>query len=239
MKKNARILTAFIASLFVWCASAETAAAAGQAGKTYNVLVINFDPIFPEAGGKRQHELLSWWNDPHRLAGEFAADLEEVSGGCVRYSIAEWVDLYEMPMNTDRLSYDRGEYYSTLMAANEATHGAYWEDSRWHDWGFSFDYDYYMKLFGVYDRVDSGELDEVWIFTGPMIGAFPYETRMIGRGAYWCNSPGLEKDCRPFIVYGFNYERGVGEMLEDAGHRAESILSSIFGRPDYEKPYES
>ena len=91
-----------------------------------------------------------------------------------------------------------------------------------------------MKLFGVYDRVDSGELDEVWIFTGPMIGAFPYETRMIGRGAYWCNSPGLEKDCRPFIVYGFNYERGVGEMLEDAGHRAESILSSIFGRPDYD-----
>jgi hypothetical protein len=27
---------------------------------------------------------------------------------------------------------------------------------------------------------------------------------------------------------GFNYERGVGEMLEDLGHRAESILSKVF-----------
>jgi len=27
---------------------------------------------------------------------------------------------------------------------------------------------------------------------------------------------------------GFNYERGVGEMLEDLGHRAESILSHVF-----------
>ena len=27
---------------------------------------------------------------------------------------------------------------------------------------------------------------------------------------------------------GFNYERGVGEMLEDMGHRAESILTKVF-----------
>jgi hypothetical protein len=29
---------------------------------------------------------------------------------------------------------------------------------------------------------------------------------------------------------GFNYERGVGEMLENLGHRAESILSRVFQR---------
>ena len=33
---------------------------------------------------------------------------------------------------------------------------------------------------------------------------------------------------RRFVIMGFNYERGVGEMLEDLGHRAESILSYRF-----------
>jgi hypothetical protein len=29
---------------------------------------------------------------------------------------------------------------------------------------------------------------------------------------------------------GFNYERGVGEMLEDFGHRTESIMAKVFER---------
>jgi hypothetical protein len=53
---------------------------------------------------------------------------------------------------------------------------------------------------------------------------------MAGRGGYWCNSPALPRvTCsKIFIMMGFNYERGVGEMLEDFGHRAESILAHVF-----------
>ena len=56
---------------------------------------------------------------------------------------------------------------------------------------------------------------------------------MAGRGAYECNSdpvPGV--DCpRIFVIMGFNYERGVGEMLEDFGHRTESIMTHVVGAP--------
>ena len=55
---------------------------------------------------------------------------------------------------------------------------------------------------------------------------------MIGRGADFCNSnPGEGISCgRRCVVMGFNYQRGVGEMLESFGHRAESMLARAFGR---------
>ncbi|MEK6587914.1 MAG: hypothetical protein AABY97_03635, partial [Chloroflexota bacterium] len=58
-----------------------------------------------------------------------------------------------------------------------------------------------------------------------------YESRMAGPGSFWCNSPPLEgwgEARRRFVVMGFNYERGVGEMLESFGHRTESILAKAF-----------
>jgi hypothetical protein len=57
---------------------------------------------------------------------------------------------------------------------------------------------------------------------------------MGGPGAFWCNSPplsGTERFSRRFVVMGFNYERGVGEMLENFGHRTESIMRQVFERP--------
>jgi len=35
---------------------------------------------------------------------------------------------------------------------------------------------------------------------------------------------------------GFNYERGVGEMLEDYGHRTGSIMSHVYGGWDHRAP---
>ena len=42
-----------------------------------------------------------------------------------------------------------------------------------------------------------------------------WESTMAGKGAYDCNSPPVPGvDCpRIFVMMGFNYERGVGEML--------------------------
>jgi hypothetical protein len=54
---------------------------------------------------------------------------------------------------------------------------------------------------------------------------------MAGPGAFWCNAPALKgtEHCRKrFVIMGFNFERGVGEMLEDLGHRAESIMTRVF-----------
>ncbi len=202
-----------------------------------NVVVICFDPVFDVAEGKKCHELMDWWSDPKRLAEQFISEMEEVSHGNARYRITEWIDLDEMPKTVIGQAYDIDEYYETLMAANEAEAGAYWNDGRWHDWGYSFDYDAYLTRYNVYERVNSGEIDDVWFFSGPMAGVTIDIFKVIGRGAYLYRAAGMEAECRPFAVYGFNYERGVEAMMDDAGIRAVAILSSEFGEPDYSKNY--
>jgi len=78
------------------------------------------------------------------------------------------------------------------------------------------------------ERVNEGEIDEVWLWEAPYMGY--WESLMVGKGAHFCNSPPLDDvPTKPFIIMGFNYERGVGEMLEDFGHRVESIMTHIYG----------
>ena len=104
---------------------------------------------------------------------------------------------------------------------------------------FTFDYDGYFKRFDVYNRVNSKEIDEVWIFIGPRVGLKAYESMMTGKDAFWINGQQMVKPGqRNYATFGFNFERGLGEMLEDAGHRMERTMDRIYGEPKYNKSYE-
>jgi hypothetical protein len=77
--------------------------------------------------------------------------------------------------------------------------------------------------------VDDDLIDEFWLFAFPYAGY--YESIMGGPGAFWCNAPPLTQTAhasKRFVIMGFNYQRGVGEMLEAFGHRAESIMKHTF-----------
>ena len=199
----------------------------GKSKSVQKVLVLNFDPVFPVAKKKRMHDLMSAWNDPKALSKQYIKAMKGSSHGNALYEIAEWIDLDEMPQADNGRKYNIDEYYTTLKKAQKQWN--YWGYSGWQSFG-TFDYEYYMSRFNVYQRVESGEIDEVWVFTGPCVGTMAYETIMIGRGAYWCNGPEMvREDCPAFVCYVFNYERDVGCMLEDAGHRFESIMAYELG----------
>jgi len=54
---------------------------------------------------------------------------------------------------------------------------------------------------------------------------------MVGRNAFWCNSPPVPETghCSGrFVIMAFNYERDVDCMLENFGHRVESVMSRVF-----------
>ncbi len=90
----------------------------------------------------------------------------------------------------------------------------------------------YASLFeeaDIYKKVNEGIVDEVWMFGPPYCGF--YESAMAGKGAFYLNAPVLNlpgKLDRRVVVMGFNYERGVGEMLESYGHRAEDTMRMVF-----------
>jgi len=180
------------------------------------VLVLNFDPVVESEGGKRLHEVRPW-NDPHVLTDGYVADLEECSGGYVRYRVVEWQDVDAYPLQKDGFRYT-DESYLRYLAGQEPGYQS-----------SAVDYHTIFQEFGIPRRVEAGEIDEVWLWGFPYAGY--WESTMAGRGAYFCNSEPVEgvQASRIFVTMGFSYERGVGEMLENFGHRIESIMRHVYG----------
>jgi hypothetical protein len=189
-----------------------------------DVLVINFDPILPSRGGKRLHEEQGW-NDPHPLTDGYIADLAECSDGYVRYRVVDWQDVDTFPVKKDGFRYTDASYLRCIEGQEE-----------WHQ-PDAVDYHAIFRQFDVPQRVERGEIDEVWLWGFPYAGF--WESTMAGRGAYFCNSPPLEgiETSRIFVTMGFNFQRGVGEMLENFGHRAESIMRRVYGSWEHEESH--
>ncbi len=183
-------------------------------GLSPRVLLVVFDP--PGADGLPLSRAMGW-NRVEDLVEGYIADLEACSGGFVRYRIAARVDLPFFPEKIDGFRYTIASYRAVLEGRQPP-----------HEPDTADD----MALLAACDgigRVARGEVDEIWLFGGPYFGF--YESRMAGPGAFWCNAPpllGAEAAGRRFVIMGFSYERGVGEMLENFGHRAEAIMERVF-----------
>lgn len=179
------------------------------------VLLVVHNPRLPGRDGRLLHQALGW-NDPGRLADEYAADVAEASQGQMTFDVVERVDVDGFPAKADGFVYGAADYLSCWqnLAGFHAPDGA--------------DYHRLLDEFDVVPQINAGRIDEVWLFAFPYAGY--YESLMAGPGAVWCNAPPLARPDahRPFVVMGFNFERGVGEMLENFGHRAESMLTHVF-----------
>ena len=179
-------------------------------------LVIVYDPTVDARTGKKLSQFMHW-NRVEDLAKEYMSDVLQVSGGLVRHQIVQRLDVDAFPAKVDGYVYNAETFLNVVR-------------------GVSLPYmpqeaDYYAIIdrFDILQRVANNEIDEVWVFNFPHAGF--YESIMGGPGAFWCNAPPLlqtEASKRRFVIMGFSYERGVGEMLENLGHRAESIMEKTF-----------
>jgi hypothetical protein len=182
------------------------------------VLLIIYNPRVPGEGGRKLHQVLNW-NDPDLLTQQYIADLREISHGYANYEIVERIEVDDMPVKLDGFQYRADDFVARWRARG---------DFHQPD---AVDYHHILDHFAIIDRVNSDQIDEVWLHGFPYAGF--YESLMVGPGAFWCNSPPLPNSShsrRRFVVMGFSYERGVGEMLENLGHRAESIMNHAYRR---------
>lgn len=179
------------------------------------VLLIIHNPILRTQGNQTLQHYFRW-NDPDRLAKEYANDVRWCSYGYVDYQIVQRIEADSYSVKRDGYAYTEESFLKA------------WRERRFHD-PDGVDYLRLVHEFDMMGKVSRDEIDEVWLMGFPYQGY--YESIMAGPGAFWCNAPplaGTESCKRRFVIMGFNYERGVGEMLEDLGHRAESILSRVF-----------
>lgn len=188
------------------------------------VLLFVYDPVMENKGGARQHAVYGH-NDPIALTSQVVADLKASSHGLVNYQVvdSQVVDAY--PYLKDGFRYDDASYDLAM------TTGVFHNEQH----GFpnsGFDYNRFIADNGIAARIESGEIDEVWLWTGNTDASGTWESTMAGDGAYWVNSPpvaGVDSS-RAFVVMGWNFERGVAEALHSYGHRTESIMSRAYGR---------
>lgn len=181
------------------------------------VLVINYDPVV-DAQGTRLTARMGW-NRIDDLIPRFIADMEEVSYGLVKYQYdgANRIDVDEFPRKKDGFQYTAATYLAMM------------QDPRTHHEPDGVDYWKIVNDHHLIDRVMGHQIDEVWLFGAPYFGF--WELHMAGKGAIWCNSSPLansDRCTRRFVMMGFNYERGVPEMVHDMGHRMESIMAYIY-----------
>jgi hypothetical protein len=179
------------------------------------VLTIFHNPVIRPRGGKKA-QVAYGWKHPDKLAQGYIDDLRYASDGYLNYEIVERLEVDAFPLKKDGFRYTDESYERA------------WSTHQFHQ-PDAVNYLELVREFKMIERIDAGEIDEVWLFGHPYGGY--YESIMAGPGAFWCNAPPLEGTkhaSRRFVIMGFNYERGVGEMLEDMGHRVEAIMSKVF-----------
>ncbi len=190
---------------------------------TRKVSVVIYNPLIPGTSGQRLTDVLNW-NDPDRMVSALIEDLREVSHGYALYEIVERKEINTFPLKEDGFRYTPEEFLRCWRAGS----GFHQPDA--------VDYNDILKQNNLIEKVQTGVIDEVWTVSFPYAGF--YESRMAGPGSFWCNAPPMETADpagRRFVIMAFNYERGVGEMIESFGHRAESILAQVFrNTPDEE-----
>ncbi len=182
------------------------------------VLLIIYNPTMDPATGEKLSDQ-SGWQNPDDLVVGFSADILQTSHGMARYEIAERIEVDEFPQKVDGFRYTPSLYLDVLHGVTPPHQP---ED---------VDYHAILDRFNIAERVRNNEIDEVWVFAFPHAGF--YESIMVGKDAFWCNAPPLKQTDhigRQFIMMGFSYERGVGEMLESFGHRLESLMAKTFAK---------
>ena len=173
------------------------------------VLVIDFRPA----------AIPSFWNKTDSLTQKYIEAMQQASGNMLFYQVVNKQVVAKYPLLQDGRQYDDTTWKLALEDGSKAfrdSHGSY----------MLADYQRIIQDFKLIEQVNSQQIDEVWMFGGPYFGF--YESCMVGKGAFWCNGPGIERDCRRFVIMGYNYQRDVKEMVHDFGHRAESILARYF-----------
>ena len=179
-------------------------------------LVIVYEPVVDTSTGTKLSRYMHW-NSVEELAKGYMSDLLQVSGGLARHQIVQRIDVDAFPAKLNGYQYAAETYLKALRGENRP----YMPQEA--------DYHAIIERFNILESVANNEIDEVWVFNFPHAGF--YESIMGGPGAFWCNAPPLrntESALRRFVIMGFSYERGVGEMLENLGHRAESIMEKTF-----------
>ncbi len=187
------------------------------------VQVIIYDPILENYDNKRLSSHLTGIEiSPEGEINNLITDMETVSGGYLKYQIAEIKKLDEYLEYTDGFKY------------NDETYLSAWDNGQSFDHGsaktFMANFNKILAEHNTCQKLNVGEIDELWLSAYPYSGF--WESFLAGpRQSFFLNGPELKIDaCQKFLpVMGYDSSSGADYMLHDMGHRLESTMRQIYG----------
>lgn len=184
------------------------------------VYLLVFNPILQS---KNSMTLVSYknWNNPYTLAQQYIDNIRQISHDVVNYQIVTQKEVADIPLKQDGFDYTEQSYLDCIEGRAPC-----------HNQPPGADFANYNKILSEYnicEMVNSGEIDELWMFGGPWFGF--YEANMAGTGGFWTNGPVIENTLcsKPVHIMGFSYEVGVDMMLHNLGHRSEGTFDHFLG----------
>lgn len=161
------------------------------------------------------------WNNPRILVNDYIHAISAASKGLVQYQVASESTVNRPFPLTDGYEYRTEELLEVITRKKEVHTPS------------GMDYKPMLTL-DIMRAIRLKQVDEVWVMGYPYAGM--WESAMGGPDPFFVNGGpilGTESAGRRFVVMGFNYERGVGEMLESFDHRVERMLCRAFDADRY------
>ena len=120
------------------------------------VLANIHNPVSKAAGGRKVKDAYRW-QDPDVLAQGYISDLKQASHGLVHYEIVERIEVDAFPVKADGFRY------------TDASFDVAWKARQFHQPDLA-DYLQFVREFKMIEKVDTGQIDEVWLFGFPYCG---------------------------------------------------------------------
>ncbi|MBD3362515.1 hypothetical protein GF362_02240 [Candidatus Dojkabacteria bacterium] len=183
------------------------------------VYVLIYNPTLQLEGNPTLVEFKNW-NNPNELVQQLENWFLVTSEERVRYNIVSIEEIDAIPIKEDGFEYTQASYLECLEDETEC-----------HKPDIA-DYSEIFNNNSICEKFNNGEFDELWMIAGPWFGF--YESRLTGPNAFYYNSPPLRgTSCNKLLpIMGFNYERGLENMVHDYGHRLEDTMKKVYGSWD-------
>lgn len=184
---------------------------------TKKIYLVIYNPQLSAAFGPNQNHISFYGsNDPYALTNQAIAWFKSLTNGRVNYVLTKQTVLNKYPTLTDGFAYTDTTYHS-MITGDTPVHEPVWAN-----------YNTILTETAACEAFNAGEIDELWMFGGSWFGF--YESRLAGTNAFWYNSPIVTgSTCtRPMPIMGYNFERGLPEMIHDFGHRAEYTMLKVY-----------
>lgn len=192
--------------------------------KTFNVIVIVYDPILRTRGNQKLTQYMKW-HDPRKLTQAMVDDARQTSGGYVNYRVVEYIEYDGFPTKRNGFTYTEEQFLEV------------WEKDRNKHVPGMTGFKRMFEQFDLYRKIRSKGVSEIWLWGAPYFDWDEFHWKTPGdRIPYqtdnsWFYRPYDIPDVgKTLWIMGWNYERGEGEMLESYCHRIESVLSLTVGK---------